>query len=169
MVYGDLGGGLGVKLYYTRQGDDVVSIAQVKQVNVDQLIAMNPGITYGALQPGMKVKLPDPMPHLAHEHEQNPMHIHPISYPLPPNDKAQFPGLTGQGLIVEEPMGENFELRGFQHHCLTDGEIGQKASQTAQHKTVQKRKKKVKVRAVDDSAWTHSEPMIVPSVPWMNI
>lgn len=147
-----------MKLYYTKQGDHLAAIAQVKNVAIDELAAMNPGVDFGELQPGMKLKLPNPTT------EQ---HVYPksrVEYPVYPLQDEYYPGLSEQVMIASETVPD-IALRGFQHHCSKE----QHMPKSSVKKIPMKRKKKARTLAVQPSPFPDEETYITPSLPWMNI
>jgi LysM repeat protein len=88
-----------VKLYYTKQGDHLFTIAERKQVSIADLQTLNPELPEGELRPGIKVKIPDERI--------------PLQYPLPPLHVSDYPGL---GATTDNERFES-DMRGFQYHC----------------------------------------------------
>ena len=147
-----------MKLYYTKQGDHLGAIAQVKNVTIDELAALNPGVDYGELQPGIKLKLPNPPSN---------QHVYPrsrVEYPVYPLQEEYYPGLSEQVMIASE-TDPDIELRGFQHHC-SQIEL---TTKSRVKKTPTKRKKKVRTLAVQPSPMLDIDYDLTPSIPWMNI
>jgi LysM repeat protein len=147
-----------MKLYYTKQGDHLAAIAQVKNVAIEELAAMNPGVDYGELQPGMRLKLPN----LATE-----QHVYPrsrVEYPVYPLQDEYYPGLSEHVMIASETEPD-IALRGFQHHCSKE----QQMPKSSVKKMPTKRKKKARTLAVQPSPFPDEETYITPSIPWMNI
>lgn len=142
-----------MKLYYTKQGERLASIAELKNVRIDELAAMNPGVDYGELRPGMKLKLPNP--------------IARVEYPVYPQADNYYPGLDDQVQIAGESDAE-IEMRGFQYHCHSGDEM-KSSEKPASNKSISKRKKKVKIREIVDAEMSSADQLITPSVPWMNI
>jgi LysM repeat protein len=147
-----------VKLYYTKQGDHLAAIAQVKNVAIDELVALNPGVGDGHLQAGMKLKLPNPtIEQLRYPRSH-------VEYPVYPLQEEYYPGLSERVMVASETEPD-IELRGFQHHC---SQVELKTKSRVK-KTPLKRKKKARTLAVQPSPLLDEDYDVTPSIPWMNI
>jgi LysM repeat protein len=136
-----------VKIYYTKPGESVGSIAQVKQLAVEEILQLNPHVGHGLVEPGTKLMLPTRQVFEA------------------------YPGLEGYGweeVGLREEV-EAFEMRAFHYFCVEEPamalELGQRVEKLrASANERGKVRKKVRVKGIEEEEHEWS-----PSVPWINI